>query len=484
MTRLSGKTLPAHIRSFRYDRANVVPGIVHFGIGNFHRAHQAVYCDDLLEKGDMRWGITGVSLRSSSMRDALKPQDYLYTLATLGEHTEYRVIGAIKNVLVAHENPQAVIDAVARSATHLVSVTITEKGYCLASGSVDFSQTDLQTELLSLQRPKTVYGYIARAIIQRAQLTDGNAKLTIMSCDNISAGGDLLKEGVERLLKQHNKYALAWSQAHVGFVSSMVDRVSPATGDALRNSVLHHLQLEDAWPVSTETFRQWIIEDKFSGERPDFHHVGAVFVEDIIPFEKMKLRILNAAHSMIAALGYLYGDAFVHETLKRSEVLIFIREALYNDVLPNIVIPSEYDGSAYIESVITRFQNTNLPYANLQVCTDSSQKIQHRWFPTIDHAIEKKKDCTYFEFCLGVWAMFIQSALDNSDLIDPNLSQFDKVDKRVLTPMIEAYLIIANADRFSFYHQENLFNHINQCAEHIKVYGISIALNKFLESKE
>lgn len=480
MSQLSVTNLPEAISVPAYDRTAVTAGIVHFGIGNFHRAHQAVYVDDLLNKGATQWGITGVSLRSSFMRDALEPQNYLYTLAVLGADTEYRIIGAIKDVLVAPANPQAVIDLLANPATQLVSSTITEKGYCLASGAVDFKHPAVMAETASLEVPTTIYGFLARGIIQRSQNSE-SSKLTIMCCDNISAGGDLIKDGVQNLLKQHNAEALAWAEENVSFISSMVDRVSPATDDALKDAVLRDTKRQDSSPVSAEPFSQWIIEDNFAGARPDFDQVGADFVDDIAPFERMKLSYLNAAHTMASTLGYLSGDRFVHESLERPEVFNFMRQALYQNVLPNAAVPEGYDGKVYIEDVIKRFQNGNLPYANLQVGTDSSQKIQQRWFPTIDQALGCNVDCSYFEFCLGAWIVFIQTALENGVLNDPKKPELAQVETDDLGQMISSYLTIANADKFQFFHQAEFMKSVKQHAENIKASGIKNALNSFLE---
>lgn len=484
MNRLSGHNLPQHIRSFDYDRDAVTTGILHFGIGNFHRAHQAVYCEDLLNAGDTQWGITGVSLRSSAMRNALAPQDYLYTLAILGEESEYRIIGAIKNVLVAPEEPRAVIDLIAKRTTHLISSTITEKGYGLTSGKVDLQRADFQAELKSLAIPRTIYGFLARGIIQRCQTTNPPANLTIMCCDNITGGGEFLREGVEHLLQKHSLETLDWMRRHVSFVSSMVDRVCPAIDEALKEIVLKDTGRSDAWPVSAEPFSQWIIEGDFAGKRPDFEKVGAVFVDDISPFETMKLRYLNAAHTIVSTLGYLSGDIFVHQALERAEVFTFMREALYKNVLPNAAVPEGYDGASYIEDVIKRFQNSSLPYANLQVGTDSSQKIQQRWFPTIDQALGQSADVSYFEFCLGAWAIFIQTALENDVLNDPKMTEFGQVDTQNSDEMIMSYLTIAGAEKFQFYSQDDFLKAVKLQARNIKENGIKAALIDMLNLQE
>ena len=484
MTRLSSTTLPENIRTFTYDRDAVTIGIVHFGIGNFHRAHQAVYCDDLLEAGAAAWGIAGVSLRSGSMKEALAPQDYLYTLATLGQTVAYRIIGAVKDILVAPETPDAVIDLLAKPTTQLVSSTITEKGYCLGPNGIDFDHPDLKAELTSLDAPKTIYGFLTRGLMQRAETDLPGSKLTIMCCDNISGGGEFLKAGVERLLRTHDMKAHAWTQDNVGFVSSMVDRVCPATDDALRASVQTSIGCEDAWPVSAEPFSQWIIEENFVGARPAFETVGANFVSDIAPFEKMKLGYLNAAHTIASTLGYLAGDEFVHEAINRPTIFQFMQDALYKNVLPNAAVPEGYDGPTYIEDVIKRFQNGNLPYANLQVGTDSSQKIQQRWLPTLDNAIRQNSDVRYFAFCIAAWCIFVETAIANDVLNDPQHAALQDVKTDNINERVLSYLKIANAERFEFFKSHSFMSDVLRNAQDIKDLGIEAALDNFLVTQK
>ena len=482
MTRLSSENLPSSIRTYSYDRDAVTIGIVHFGIGNFHRAHQAVYCDDLLEHGATQWGIAGVSLRSSKMKEALAPQDYVYTLATLSEASEYRVIGALKDIYVAPENPEAVISILSKPSTQLVSSTITEKGYCLGPNGIDFKRIDLQADLNSLENPKTIYGFLARGLMLRQQTNSPSSKLTIMCCDNISGGGELLKSGVERLLKSHAPKTLEWSHGNVSFISSMVDRVSPATDDRLRDLVQKASGCVEASPVSTEPFSQWIIEDNFAGERPDFNTVGAEFVTDIAPFEKMKLGYLNAAHTFVSTLGYLFTDKFVHESLDRPAIEKFVRGALYKNILPHASVPSTYDGSAYIEAVIQRFENKSLPYENLQVGTDSSQKIQQRWFPTLDQGLRQKSDMSFFGFALGAWCNFIQTALQADVLNDPRRDSLSQIEMGPIQESTLEYLKIANAEKFNFFKNQTFMSTVTHYAQDIHTHGVEKALDRFLTS--
>jgi len=302
-----------------------------------------------------------------------------------------------------------------------------------------------------------------------------------MCCDNISAGGEWLSQGVRHLLQIHNPETFEWTQSHVSFISSMVDRVSPATDDALRQAVLKDTERRDASPVSAEPFSQWIIEDNFAGQKPQFDQVGAVFVDDITPFERMKLSYLNAAHTIASTLGYLTGDTYVHEAIERPDVLQFMRQALYDNVLPNAPVPDGYDGASYIEEVIKRFQNSNLPYANLQVGTDSSQKIQQRWFPTIDTALGQNKDISYFAFGLAAWVVFIQTALKNNVLNDPKTAEFQMVDTTQLDERLDSYLKTSNADKFAFYKESEFIKAVNAYLKGIKSNGITAALMNFLK---
>lgn len=462
-----------------YQQENITSGIVHFGVGNFHRTHQAVYCDSLLNQGETSWGITGVSLRSENMRDNLAPQNFLYTLATLGESTTFRVIGAIKNLLVAPEHPQAVIDIVAHVNTQLITTTITEKGYCLANGEINLNDTDIRHDIDSIKQPKTTFGFIAAALIKRSK--EQGTPLTVMCCDNIQAGGLYLQYGVNLLLKTHSPETLKWVNDNVAFSSSMVDRVTPATTEQLKAEVIKHLGLSDFVPVAAEPFTQWIIEDNFAGQRPPFDMVGAIFVKDISPFEHIKLRFLNAGHSMLATLGYLSGDSFVHEALQRPALAQFTEQALKHNVLPVTSIPKGVCGEAYIDQVLERFRNSNLPYAVLQVGTDSSQKIQQRWFPSIDDAINQNKDYAYLAFSLAAWVCFVLRALKKNDLNDPLRDNFTSkitANAKNSTHYVKEFLSLAGADRFHFFSNKVFMSTVDILYHAINEVGVEKALVK------
>jgi fructuronate reductase len=474
-------TLSANIIAPKYVPVTVSSGIVHFGVGNFHRAHQAIYCDALLNKGELKWGITGVSMRSPDMRDHLAPQDYLYTQATLGEQTQYQVVGALQDILVAPENPQAVIAAVANDTTQLITMTITEKGYDLANGELNVSASGVAHDLADLSQPRTIYGYIAAGLIERC--AQQGTKLNVLCCDNMHAGGEFVKAGVMVMLAQHRPQTVAWVEANVAFASSMVDRVTPATNEQLKYNVAQELGLVDAAPVAAEPFTQWIIEDNFAGERPPFDRVGALFVDDITPFEKVKLRFLNASHSMLAAMGYLAGDQYVHEALRRASMASFAEQALKLNVLPVTHVPSGMSGTTYIDEVLARFRNHHLPYAVLQVGTDSSQKIQQRWFPAIDDALRVGSASDYMAFAVATWASFIRKALEQNDLNDPLSDAFAQssattnTDTTDFATRMHGYLRLAGAERFDFYHNQAFMDRVTQCHISIERLGVEQALS-------
>lgn len=483
MNSLNIKTLAnSPIGALPYDKNQIKSGILHFGVGNFHRSHQAVYCHQLLSRGDTHWGITGVSLRSPSLRNALAPQDYLYTHITLSQQQRFSVIGALQKILVAPENPQAVIDAIANIETQLITCTITEKAYGIVnggvSGTVDITQINFKRDLLSLDSPSSIYGFIAAGIIQRMQAAP-SAAMTVLCCDNMQSGGRYLYTGVITLLEQHHPSAARWTQANVSFISSMVDRVSPATNNAHRTLVAEQCQFNDVWPVATEPFSQWVIEDNFKGERPPFDQVGAVFVKDIQPFEEAKLRLLNGAHSMIAALGYLYGDTFIHQTFARNQVFQFVYNALFNNALPVTEVPTGIEADTYITQIFDRFKNTALPYTVLQVGSDSSQKIQQRWFSVITQQHQQHHDCRHYCFAIAAWLCYVEQALTRGELNDPLAQPLAQALNVNITDDIDQDLLhIIGADKHKFYQDKIIKVKISKYHHQIKQLGVVQALQK------
>lgn len=378
--RLSNATiakLPAEALVPHYPRNSVTPGIVHLGVGAFHRAHQAAYVDACLADGESDWGIVGVSLRSPDTRDALQPQDGLYTLAirdSAGE--QLQVIGSIQSLLVAPEDPGAVLAALTDPRIRIVTLTITEKAYLRAAdGTLDGAHPDIVHDLANPGSPKTAHGFLAESLARRRAA--GMPPFTVLCCDNLPANGATL----HRLLIEFAKLRDADLGRHVAdevaFPSSMVDRIVPATTDADRTRIGQQLGVEDAWPVMTEPFRQWVIEDRFPAGRPAWERFGVTMVEDVGPFEDMKLRLLNGAHSGIAYLGLLSGHATVDRAFADPAIRQFV-DRLWAEAIPTLPQDAGLDTTAYTAELADRFSNTALAHRTAQIANDGSQKLPQR----------------------------------------------------------------------------------------------------------
>ncbi|CCV10856.1 mannitol dehydrogenase family protein [Mesorhizobium sp. STM 4661] len=378
--RLSNSTwqaLPASVAVPSYDRTRVAPGIVHLGVGAFHRAHQAVYVDDCLAAGEADWGIVGVSLRSADTRDALAPQDGLYTLAVRDSGGEsLRVVGSILSLLVAPENPSAVLAALTDPRTRIVTLTITEKAYLRAAGGdLDAAHPDIVHDLANPQMPKTAHGFLAESLARR-RIADSQP-FTVLCCDNLPANGATL----HRLLVEFAALREPGLASHiadtVAFPSSMVDRIVPATTDADRTRISDQLGVEDAWPVMTEPFRQWVIEDDFPAGRPSWEKFGVTMVGDVGPFEDMKLRLLNGSHSAIAYLGLLSGHATVDRAFADPAIRQFV-DQLWAEAIPTLPQDAGLDTADYTAQLARRFSNTALAHRTAQIANDGSQKLPQR----------------------------------------------------------------------------------------------------------
>lgn len=392
--RLSARSLeklPADVRRSGYDPATIGVGIVHLGLGAFHRAHQAVYVDDLLAKGAGDWRILGVSLRSPGVRDQLQPQDGLYTLVERdGDEERLRIIGSVADILVAPENPQAVIDAIAAPATHIVSLTITEKGYCHdpASGKINWDHPDIVHDLGNLISPKSAIGYLAAGLKQRMET--GAGPLTLMSCDNLPHNGAVLKSVLGDFVTKAAPDASDWLAVNASFPATMVDRIVPATTDADLAKLAARIGVTDLGMVKAEPFSQWVIEDDFAGPRPAFECVGAQLVADVRPFELAKLRMLNGSHSTIAYLGLFYGHETVDQAMADPRIAPVV-DALMEEAAATLPVIPGLNPVSYAEALKARFRNAALQHRLAQIAMDGSQKLPQRLLGTISdlHAAGK-----------------------------------------------------------------------------------------------
>lgn len=378
--RLSSATagrLPGDVAVPRYDRSGVRVGIVHLGVGAFHRAHQAVYVDDCLAAGDPRWGIAGVSLRSADTRDALAPQDGLYTLGVRdGADERLRVVGSLASLHVAPEDPAAVLDLLCAPATRIVSLTITEKAYLRrAGGDLDDAHADIRADLADPARPRTAHGFIAEAL--RRRRAAGLPAFTVLCCDNLPANGATLRRLLIQFAELRGGDLASHVAEEVAFPSTMVDRIVPATTDADRGRIAGLLGVEDAWPVVTEPFSQWVVEDRFSAGRPDWERFGVTMTGDVTPHEEMKLRLLNGSHSAIAYLGLLSGHATVSAAFADAAIRRFV-DGLWAEAMPTLPAGAGLDPQDYVRRLAERFANTALAHRTAQIAMDGSQKLPQR----------------------------------------------------------------------------------------------------------
>jgi len=401
----------------RYDRSKTQIGIVHFGPGAFHRAHQAFYVDELLAI-DPRWAISAVSLQSSGVRDALKPQDGLYTLAILDERPTYRAIGAIKEVLVAPEAPENVFTRLVAPSTQVVTITVTEKGYCLdATGALNATHPAIRHDWSNPTQPQTLIGYLTEAL--RRRRANGTKPFAAISCDNITDNGKRLRNAVLTYAQDIDRDLAAWIEGEVAFPRTMVDSITPATDDALRERAHAATALADAWPVQREAFTQWVIED-VPGLGPDWTRVGVTLTANVAAHERAKLRLLNGAHSSLAYLGLLKGYETVADAMRDKTLAAFIKSLMLEDIAPTVRPPKELDLHAYIDGILARFRNPAVRHLLSQIAWDGSQKLPFRLMGTIaDNLISGGR---VDRLCLAVaaWMHFTRRQVDaGRTLVDP-----------------------------------------------------------------
>lgn len=394
--------LPSQIERPRYDRASTVPGFVHLGLGAFHRAHQAAFIDDCLNAGEMGWGIVGASLRSADTRDALGPQDGLYTLSVVdGSGEKLRVIGSILTSLVAPENPAALLDALTDPGVKIVTLTVTEKAYLRnAAGDLDAAHPDIVWDLAHPDRPRTVHGFLAEAIARRRAAN--TPAFTILSCDNLPANGVTLKRLLVAFVKLRDAALGAFVEDDIAFPSSMVDRIVPATTDDDRARIGNALGLQDAWPVTTEPFMQWVIEDHFPAGRPGWEAFGVEMVKDVAPFEDMKLRLLNGSHSSIAYLGLLMDKPTVSEAFADPLIRKFVSR-LWAEAIPSLPAGVGLRPEAYIGELSKRYDNPALKHRTAQIANDGSQKLPQRIVATALERVEAGGSARHLMLAPAAW---------------------------------------------------------------------------------
>ena len=397
-----------------YDRSELKTGILHIGTGNFYRAHEACYTDEILNRNNPSWGICGVGIleADSRMHNILKSQDNLYTLMVreTDGRLDPRIIGSVVENLFGPENPQTVIEKMADPDVKIISLTITEGGYNVdaATGSFIMSEPSIQWDLHHTDHPKTVFGYLTQAMKRRRDR--GLPGITILSCDNIQHNGNICRKMLIAFMKAAEPGLIEWTDNHITFPNSMVDRITPATMPSDINNLRAQYEIEDAWPVVCEPFIQWVIEDDFANGRPSWESAGVQFVNDVSPYEKMKIRLLNAGHSLIGLLGSLIGYGSINEAVMDPLLEKILRKFMDDEVTPLLGEMEGIDLKMYKESLIQRFTNPYLKDRLSRICSESSAKIPKFLLPTIKEQLVRGGSIEIGTLILAAWCHYLERA--------------------------------------------------------------------------
>ncbi|MGI9500482.1 MAG: mannitol dehydrogenase family protein [Geminicoccaceae bacterium] len=414
--------LPSEIACPHYRRFDLSPGIVHIGTGNFHRAHQAVYLDDLFNsRRDLDWAIVGVGFRPPdvAMRAALGTQDWLTTVVERESGTfGARVTGAMVDFLPVGEDGRAMVAALADPRIRIVSLTVTEGGYCIdpATGSFDPDHPDIKTDVANPEAPSHVFGTLVAAL--EARRAAGIPPFTIMSCDNIPGNGYVASNAVTGFAKLIDSDLAAWIRGEVAFPNSMVDRITPATTDHERETLKQRFGIEDAWPVFCEPFRQWVMEDRFCNGRPAFEEVGVTFTEDVAAFELMKLRILNGGHAAIAYPSALLGIHGVDEAMSHLLISGFLEKLMREEVIPIVPPVPGADHSDYLKLIMHRFANPDVKDTIPRLCQDGSNRQPKFILPSIRDRLAEGGSISGLALESALWCRYCYGETEAGTPID------------------------------------------------------------------
>jgi mannitol 2-dehydrogenase len=451
MTSLTAATLPKlnpGVSLPRYERRQVTTGIVHIGVGNFHRAHEAMYIDALMNSGAaMDWGICGIGLQPSNakMRDVMAAQDGLYTLVLRhGDGTwDARVIGSIVEFLFAADDPGAAIEKMAAPETRIVSLTITEGGYNLdaVTGEFDSSAAAVAADLRPGTVPRTVFGLVTEALARRRER--GIPAFTILSCDNIQGNGHVSQRAFTAFARLRDPELADWITRHVRFPNGMVDRITPQTTEADRAELSRRFGVDDQWPVLCEPFTQWVIEENFADGRPPLQDVGVEIVPDVEPYELMKLRLLNASHQALCYPGYLAGYRLVHDVTADPLFARFLLDYMRAEAIPTLRPVPGIDLQRYSSQLIERFSNPEVGDTVARLCANASDRIPKFLLPVIRHQLAAGQSVTRSAAVVASWARYAEGTDENGepyaivDAIAPRLQAAARRQRRHPTAFLE-----------------------------------------------
>ena len=449
-----GGSAPGQIDFPAYERAALTPAVVHIGVGGFHRAHQAVYFDDLVRQDiSTDWGLVGVGLRSPEMGQVLSDQDHLYTVVTrLPDRDDLRVVGVITDYLFAPDDPSLVLETLARPTTRLVTLTITGNGYP-RGGSVDPEDPDVAADLAQPEAPRTVFGFLVEALDRRRRA--GMPAFTVLSCDNVQHNGEVTRQAVVSMARLRDPSLARWIDQHAAFPSSMVDRITPETTPEMQQELARQYGLEDRWPVITEPFSQWVVEDSFVGGRPPLDRVGVQFVPDVLPYEIMKTRLLNGAHCALGYLGYLAGMRTTDEAMADPRLRDFIDGYLHEAAALLPAVPG-IDLEEYCATLIERFSNPQLGDQLSRLCRRGSTKVPSYVFPSVEQALSDDRPRAHLVMALAAWLRYLRGHDYAGDPIPVEDARADQ-----LRPLAER----APRDSHSVLSEEEIFGNLGDHEE-------------------
>lgn len=419
---LSNQDLPSlkeqGVKIPKYDRSQVTPGVVHIGPSHFARGHIFRYLNRVL-KDDPRWGVRAISLKSSNVRDTLGKQDYLYTVSEQrADKIKPRAIGSLIDITVAQENPNAALDVLCDPRIKLVTITVTQDGYGHdpATGNLDFGRSDIQECLSNMDAPSTTVGYLVAALERR--MKDGAPPLTIMSCDNMPDNGVVLRNVVLAYAAEKSRELRSYIEDNITFPSTMVDRIVPTT----TNSDVFNVQgrgIDDGWPILTERFRQWVIEDNFAGEVPDFRSAGAIVTSNVAPYELMKLRMLNGAHMALGCVAGLAGEKYVDQAMQNAQLKKFISGFMDEAIatVPNI---EGVDFALYKNQLIERLENPYMKDELVRLARNGTGKISGRILDTLKDAKANGIPHQHLAFATAAWIQYLKGSDNQGQPIDIN----------------------------------------------------------------
>jgi fructuronate reductase len=415
----SGTILPT------YDRGATRFGIVHIGPGAFHRAHQAFYVDTLLHS-DKRWAISALSLKSTTLRDALSAQQGLYTLVELGAAPRARIIGAIRELLVGPADTAAAFARLSARDTQIVSLTVTEKGYCLdARNELDLSNLDIAHDLAnpaSPEGPRSTIGWIVEGL--RRRRAAGVTPYAVLSCDNLPDNGAVLKRALVAFAAQTDADLARYTEGEVLCPRTMVDSITPATDDALRERTRKLTGFDDAWPIQREPFTQWVVEDVPVMRDADWQSVGVTLARDVGVYDRAKLRLVNGPHSTLTYLGLLRGHESVADAMRDEQLARFVELLMTEDLAPSLGATPGFDGEHYISAVLARFRNPGIRHLLSQIAWDGSKKLPVRIVVTVAEALKAGRPVHRLVMPIAAWMRFIaRQAKAGVAIVDPDASR-------------------------------------------------------------